>query len=517
MSAATCKFLRPAGGGHRFLALGLALALSCGVGAQEPRPGKAGEAVIEPASMTLAGARVDFELGTLHVPENRSEPNSRLIGVGFARFKGESKTGAPPIFLLPGGPASSYLSELKSEKAGPGVLRMILRFRAIGDVVLVDQRGFSERWEVLKFRRRTPDEPLDQPASLERSTKDFTEMTRAAVAEFEKKGVDLRGYTVKELADDVNDLRAALGYDRISLVGTSFGSQLSFAVMRRHAPRVARALLAGVEPLDCAYDMPSHVLAAVQRIWFAAEQDPGLQPTLPPGGLMAAAREVVRRLEQAPVRVPVPGVTDPATGLPASITLGLEDFQKAPALRTTEGPAWVLSLYRADYERWALATHAARRSRTAEFPMIAGLLDTSLGVTPRRRYLLQTDPATALLGQWNFHGFLATADLWPSADVGDDFRNEVACSIPVVFVHGDWDTQTPVENTLQVAPFFRHGHVLLVERGGHGALNEVSQHLPETMAALLRFLATGNTENLPSRVAVRAPKFKAPDASPQQR
>jgi hypothetical protein len=225
---------------------------------------------------------------------------------------------------------------------------------------------------------------------------------------------------------------------------------------------------------------------------------------------------VLQRLQHAPVRVPLPGVTDPATGLPTSITLGPEDFQKAPALRTIEGPAFVLSLYHADYARWALATHAARRSRTAEFPMIAGLIDTSLGVTPRRRYLMEADPATALLGQWNFHALLATADLWPSPDVGNDFRREIPCSIPVVFLHGDWDTQTPIENTLQVAPFFRHGHVLLVERGGHGVLNEVARHLP-TMAALLRFLQTGSTEHVPNRVTIPAPAFPAPGAPPPQR
>ena len=123
-------------------------------------------------------------------------------------------------------------------------------------------------------------------------------MSQAAVDSFRRKGVDLRGYDVKECADDVNDLRRALDYDQIILVGQSFGSQWSFAVMRRHPEIVARALLTGVEPLDFGYDMPSHVLAAVQRMWWEAEKDPQLKPYLPTGGLMAAAREVLQRLER---------------------------------------------------------------------------------------------------------------------------------------------------------------------------------------------------------------------------
>src|SRR5262245_8973085 len=131
--------------------------------------------------------------------------------------------------------------------------------------------------------------------------------------------------------------------------------------------------------------------------------------------------------------------------------------------------------------------------------------------------MLRTDPAGEFLGQWNFDSCLATADIWPTADVGNEFRTEVATHIPVVFVHGDWDTQTPVENTLGIAPFFPKGHVLIVERGGHGVMSQLSQHLPETRDALLDFLKSGTTAKLPSRLSVPAPKFSVPSfAAPGQ-
>ena len=499
----------------------VALSWTCSLMAvsEEPRKQpqrKPGDVVIEPASLSLPDlGKVDFELGTLYVPENRAEAKSHLIGVGFARFRAEPKTDAPPIFLLPGGPGSSYLSDLKPGSARrPAIIKDMQKFRAIGDVILVDQRGFSERGDVLKYRYLTPQEPIDQPASLERSTAAFADMARAAVAEFSKKGIDLRGYTVKELADDVNDLGKALGYDRITLMGGSFGSQWSFAVMRRHPERVVRAFLAAIEPLNCGYDMPSHVMAAIQRMWWEAEQDPGLRPYLPPGGLMAAAREVLQRLQREPVRVTLKGVNDAKTGKPVIITLGHEDFQKAPALRTVEGPAFVLSLYHKHYDQWAITTNLTRRSRPAEFPMITALIDTSLSVTPKRKYLLQNDPANSFLGQWNFDSYLATADIWPSPDVGDEFRTEVVCQIPVVLLNGDWDTQTPIENTLQIAPFFPKGHVLIVERGGHSAMSQVTQNLPKVADALYEFLKTGNSSKLPARIAVPAPKFSVPNFPP---
>jgi hypothetical protein len=79
-----------------------------------------------------------------------------------------------------------------------------------------------------------------------------------------------------------------------------------------------------------------------------------------------------------------------------------------------------------------------------------------------------------------------------------------------VFVHGDWDTQTPIENTFQVAPYFPNSHVLIVERGGHGAMNQITQTLPDTAAALLDFLKTGSSTPLPTRVTLPPQRFNVP-------
>jgi hypothetical protein len=147
-------------------------------------------------------------------------------------------------------------------------------------------------------------------------------------------------------------------------------------------------------------------------------------------------------------------------------------------------------------------------------PLIGPLIDTSLGVTPGRAYLLRTDPAASLLGHWDFDSYLATAETWPSPDVGDDFRTGVVSDVPVVFAQGDWDTSTPVENLLEVVPYFPKGRVLRVEHGGHDALGAVLRHQPDVLVALLEFLKTGTTEKLPARVTLPVPKFAVPDFPP---
>jgi len=475
----------------------------------EPQRHRAGDVVIERQTLTSpTGDKIEYELGTIYVPENRASLTSRIIGVGFARFRALSPTTAPPIFTLPGGPGGSYLPRL------PQMIALLGFLRRAADVVFVDQRGYSTRGDVLLFTGRYPAAPLDQPASLARSTAAEMDVAREAVTNATAKGIDLAGYTVLECADDVNDLRRALGYQQISLNGTSFGSQWSFAVMRRHPSIVARAILSGVEPLDYGYDAPSTVLAAVRRMASVVDQDSLFKPYLPSGGLMAAARAVIVRLEKEPVRVEI---TDSATGKPATVVLGPEDFRMSFPTGGRGFAKTILELYYGRYTRWA--TDIARRRRGGErpFPLIGPLIDGSLGVTPARLARLRGDSAIAFLGQWNFDAYLATADIWPSADVGDSIRTPITNPIPVVFAQGDWDTSTPLENTLDIAPFFPNRHVLVARHGGHGVFPPIAQHAPEIMDKIVEFLRTGSMTGIPTQIDLPIPTFDRPDFPPPDR
>ena len=93
---------------------------------------------------------------------------------------------------------------------------------------------------------------------------------------------------------------------------------------------------------------------------------------------------------------------------------------------------------------------------------------------------------------------MANADIWPSPDVGDDFRTPVPCNVPVIFVNGDWDVKTPVENMHGIAPYFPRGRKVVVHRAGHGTMTTSTrcQH-PEFIQQLAGFLETGDREGLP--------------------
>jgi pimeloyl-ACP methyl ester carboxylesterase len=473
---------------------------------------KPGDVEIKPWSLrTPAGEKIECELGTLHVPENRSNPASRTIGVGFLRIKALQPTGAPPTFHLPGGPANSYLLNLNANKADEadrvapiGYVEDIALYRKISDVIYFDQRGYSQAArEVLTYSYQTPEYPLDQPGTLERDTREFVDATRRALAELEKKGVDPKGYTAHECAADVDALRKALGYDRVVLVGQSFGGQWTFTTMRLFPQIVARAIISGVEPLDLSYDMPSHIYASMRRMWYAADRDSRFKDYLPPGGIAAAVREINHRFDRGPINVTV---KDEKSGQDVTVTLGRDDFRPNPA-----EPAAILAIYHGHYDAWAKSILNRRRAHRTSIALIGPLIDTALAVTPLRRYLLRTDPAIEVLGQWNFDDYMATEEIWPTADVGDEFRTEIQQTIPVLFVQGTWDTSTPMENLVQVMPHFVNSRALIVHQGEHGAFAQVRRRLPAATAAIMEFVRSGSTANLPSAVTVPAREFRAPD------
>ncbi|BAV99252.1 alpha/beta fold hydrolase [Lysobacter enzymogenes] len=488
------------------------LLLCCGVAFAAPAAAhQPGEIEVERGRVDGPSGPVDYEIGTLYVRENRHNPNSRVIGVGFARIKASRATGAPPVFWLPGGPGLSVLGSFtdKSESA-QSRLRSWLAFGEVGDLVVVEQRGYTLRGE--RLTAAYPASPLDRPASIDDDAQAMRELARAAVAANADK--DLSGYTIAEFAADVDELRQALGYERISLFGGSFGSQWSLATMRLYPQRIARAVLSGVEPLDNGYDMPSHVFAALQRLSFEADRDPALAPYLPPGGLMGAVRALRQRFAAGTVRVRVRD----AQGREQSVTLGAQDLQLALLAHADDAgqwPALILSLYHRHYDVWAREVVDQRAA--GEIKLIGPLADSSLGVSAAREYRLRSDPALAYLGAWNFASNIASAPDWPTPDLGDAFRLPRASDIPVLFVHGDWDTSTPVENTRELLPYFRNGRAIVVHRGGHDGAFYLLRDAPQAKKAVYEFLRSGRDEGLPVEIDAPLPKFEVPDFAPPPR
>jgi pimeloyl-ACP methyl ester carboxylesterase len=183
------------------------------------------------------------EEGRLSVPESRRRPTGRTLELRFVRFVSTSASKGPPIVYLAGGPGASGIWSASGDRNG-----LFMKRRGAGDVIALDQRGAG-------LSRPAPacpgswSYPLDRPHDDDRLAAVLAPFLRACAAAFAN-SLDVTAFNTAESADDLEDLRVALGADRLALIGMSYGTHLALAYLRRYPSRVERAVLAGVEGPD---------------------------------------------------------------------------------------------------------------------------------------------------------------------------------------------------------------------------------------------------------------------------
>lgn len=210
-----------------------------------PAAGAPGAVQIERRTLRSAGGlAIEAEAGRLEVPENRAASGARTISIGFLRLRSPAPAPRAPIFYLAGGPGQRAVSE------NPDALDFWAPFLEVADVVLIDQRGTND--SLLTWRWDGPP-PLGFFVHADSAARHTSEMIARARAAFRARGVDLSGYTTVESATDLEELRAALGLERVSLLAFSYGTHLAAAYMRRFPDQVESAVMLGTEGPDETY------------------------------------------------------------------------------------------------------------------------------------------------------------------------------------------------------------------------------------------------------------------------
>lgn len=186
------------------------------------------------------------ECGYLVVPENRARADSPSIRLHVAIFRSGIPT-ADPVVHLAGGPGSSSLA-VASYMFNRG-LGSILNQR---DFILFDQRGTGYSQPRLDCPERSSVTGL----LLERGLADpgdnqiILDAFRRCRDRLLGQGIDLTAYHSAASAADLNDLRLALGYDKLNLYAVSYGTRLALTLMRDHPEAVRSAVLDSVYPLQ---------------------------------------------------------------------------------------------------------------------------------------------------------------------------------------------------------------------------------------------------------------------------
>lgn len=474
--------------------------------AESPRPGTM---FIYPERIALKGGGwVTADRGLLFAPLVRSKEGSDVIAIEFYRFRRAETAdpATPPVFMLRGGPGFPGLEASLKERGF--YEQNIEQGTKRSDIVVVGQRGIGSSKPDTVIEQSVPAQPVDQPYDAEKAESDFQKVLSRERQYWIDEGVDLTGFNVLEAADDIRDIAKGLGYEKISIIGGSFGSHWGMTLIRKYPDLVARAVLHGMEGPDHTWDHPGWLWNVYKRVAKDAESSDRLKEHIPEGGLVAAAEALAAKVREEPLTIVInEGRSSEKKVVIDSHSMGR--FIRGMG-RLERWPAEIIQMHHGQFDQKAqqmmmMAMASGRQQlSTASFWM----LDSGSGITAKRRAEFEADPAMDIIGS-TFWYYSAGSPVWKT-DLGDDFRSNFETEVPTLIVHGTWDTSTPYENAVELAPYFKNSKFVTVNRGSHGAYGEALRESGEFRSALDEFLKTGNLSNFPSEIDLPAPKWTTP-------
>jgi pimeloyl-ACP methyl ester carboxylesterase len=408
-------------------------------------------------SCQLPGIKEELLCGKFTVFENRRRRAGRTIDLNIVVLPAfDQKTKAEPLFDLAGGPgvastggAMFYATEGKE-------------YRRQHDVVLVDQRGTGKSNRLSIPREKTPQSDLREMYPV-----DYVTRMRDAL----RQHADLTQYTTSIAMDDLDDVRAWLGYDRINLFGLSYGTRAALVYLRQHPEHVRTITLLGVAPTYLR--MPMYHAQAAERamdlLLAQCEQDAKCRDAFPQ--IRTDWMKVLADLQVAPARVQY----NPPDGKGAPVTVEIQRDVFAEKIRNF--------LYERDKaSQIPLIVYDAANGNFAPFlrqaigPSIPDIIADGmyLCVTCAEDVPFIDQAEAAKLNADNPFGNYRVLQqthacgMWPRGDIPADFRDPVRSSVPALIFSGNFDPVTPPQRGEEVARYLSNSRHVIVPQAAHG-------------------------------------------------
>ena len=394
------------------------------------------------------GREISAELALLPVREVRSLPASRFIRVAVVRLPAAGgRSGAPPIVFLSGGPGipASALARV------PVYFDFFSKLQAVGDVLLVDQRGSG--LSVPNLTCPAAEVPKNFLSSDELFRRVLLKNVTDCARFWGAGGVDLHGYSTAEIAADVDAARKAAGAETVKLLAFSYGSEVAIEIARRWPRTVDRIVFASTRAPD--------TLLKMAGVWDERLASAGLTAGMP---LPEMVKRVVAELDAAPVNVETAAGTFVVGGIGVLNALrgDLPDGRALPKV-----PAFVQALDAKNYALLAPRVLQTFNSLKA-MNLMTLAVDCNGGWSRRRRRDADAQSSTAIMRNVNLQwdSAICTAIVGRPGQPVPIRRIDV----PALFITGTFDVNAPVAQTEQIRTAFPRSAHIVVENAAHETL-----------------------------------------------
>lgn len=434
---------------------------------------------------------IEADCGTFSVPENPARPQGRLIRLHIARVAAINRRKQPdPLFVLAGGPGMAATTFYVT---AAGALARIHRER---DIVLVDQRGTGDS-NPLSCE-------LNDEALWRASDVALVAATRKCLAKLQQHA-DVAFYTTSLAVQDLDRVRAALGYSAINLYGSSYGTRVAQHYLRRFPTRTRTVILDGVVPPQVALG-PSLALdaeSALGNIFARCAHESACAQRF---GDPAASYHALR--DSLAARAVTVHLADPTTGEPVSLeftALHLAAVLRLSSYTAEQAALLPLALHMAQREgNFApLASQFLLVNRSYEDVLAYGMHNTVVCTEDvpyfRSAGIDRARLERTYLGTSQLDGLERVCAAWPRGPIDEDFHAPLRSAVPVLLLSGEDDPVTPPAFAIEAARELKE-HVSVVLQGmGHGQL--AAPCIDRLMA---RFIELGTTAGLDVSCAQRA-------------
>jgi pimeloyl-ACP methyl ester carboxylesterase len=403
----------------------------------------------------------DAFCGTHTVYENRETRHGRTLDLRIVVLPALGNDAQPdPVFFLAGGPGQGA-AQLARE-----VREFFRRLQINRDIVLVDQRGTG------KSAPLNCPSNLDSLSQLNESDAEATVRLKTCMAGLEA-DADLRLYTTTIAMDDLDEVRAHLGYDRINLYGGSYGTRAALVYLRQHEPHVRAVVLDGVAPTDMRLPLffARDAQRALNRLFADCEADQACRTLYP--DLARRTRRLFERLDKSPVRA---RLTHPRTGEAGEVTVNttLVGNVVFGALYAPMMSSLVPELLkRADADDYQGLLALALVNESAGDNMAIGM---QLSVICSEDYPRITaadwarESEGTVFGEDLLTARMKACEFWPKGAVAPDYYDPVRSNVPVLLLSGDLDPVTPPAWAEQVKAYLPNSRHYIVPATGNGVL-----------------------------------------------
>ena len=408
----------------------------------------------------LRGHPLAARCGSIARPLDPGQPQGRQIDIHFAVVPALARHKATdPVLFFAGGPGQSAI-ELAGALAG--------RFNRLGqrrDLVFVDQRGTGRSASL-----KCVDDA--EAAAWQPLPDDSQRLSRLSACRQALQALpwgDLRHYTTAIANADVEAVRAALGAERINLVGFSYGTRVALDYQRQFPAHVRRTVLDGVVPpwMALTRTVSADNQAALDKVFSDCEHSPTCLRRHPQ--LRAQWQKLMANLpRQVALIQPLSGAAQTVT-LSRDAVLGL--------IRTPlYAPAFAAAL--------PLAIEAAAQGQFGPLLGLGSALGGgSLATGMHFAVMCSEDAATSTLpaapapagadfGDSFARLYASVCADWPRGAVAADFYTLPPAQTPVLLLSGGADPVTPPAHARAATQALgaRATHVV-VDHAGHGVLS----------------------------------------------